>query len=118
MFERPEIREKYGYTYDGDAPFYVGSVVNDEYAFTIFKSEFVIENIKANILPADRKYLMDGTFDCIPKEFYQLVIISIEYENDVSCTMNMKYHMNLFASKISLIVVHLYFLRYFPYFLA
>lgn len=84
MFEIPEIREKYGYTYDGDAPLYVGCEVNDQYAFAIFKSQFVIDQIKANILPADRKYLMDGTFDCIPKEFYQLVIISIEYKNDVS----------------------------------
>lgn len=83
MFTAPEILQKYGFTYDHDAPLYVDTVVTPDYAFTIFKSQFVIDQIEEHIQPAERKYLMDGTFDRIPKEYYQLVIISVEYKNDV-----------------------------------
>lgn len=85
MFTRSDIREKFGLTYDNDAKFYIETVVNDDYAFTVFASEFVINTVNEHI-HGERKYLMDATFDCIPEAFYQLLIISIEYKNDVSTT--------------------------------
>lgn len=82
-FSRPEIIEKYGLTYDNDAKCYIETVVEENYTFTVFSSEFVI-NIVKNHIQGERKYLMDATFDCIPREFYQLLIISVEFMNDVS----------------------------------
>lgn len=76
--------ETYGYTMDNDAKLYIDTVVTSEYAFTVFASKFVIDFIKENIKPESRNYLIDATFDSIPKDFYQLLIISIEYQNDVS----------------------------------
>lgn len=81
-FEKPEIIEKYGKTYVGGDNFYSGTFLSPEYDFTVFSSPFVMKFIEENI--KDRRYLMDGTFDSLPKGFYQLLIISIEYQNDVS----------------------------------
>lgn len=67
-----------------DAKFYVDTVITTEYAFTLFVSKFVVDFIEKNIEPAARNYLLDATFDSLPKGYYQLLIISIEYQNDVS----------------------------------
>lgn len=85
--------EKYGYTLENDARFYAGTVSKSKYGFTVFASEFVIKFIEKNIAPKSRRYLMDGTFDKLPSPFYQLLIISIEYQNDVS---NFNYSILLF----------------------
>lgn len=76
--------EKYGHTFDGDSKFYFGTEIQKDFAFTVFASEFVINFVKNNITPRRRRYLMDGTFDSLPKGYYQLLIICIEYANDVS----------------------------------
>lgn len=83
-FSKPDIIEKYGYTLDGDTRFYIDTVVEHDFAFTIFASKYVIDFIENKIDPKSRNYLMDGTFNSLPSEFYQLLIISIEYQNDVS----------------------------------
>lgn len=59
-------------------------MITPNYEFTIFASQFVMSFIQQNIRPGDRNYLMDGTFDSLPNGFYQLLIIALEYENDVS----------------------------------
>lgn len=76
--------EKYGYNYENDGKFYIDTVVTPHYAFTVFASNFVIDFIEKNMEHTSRNYLMDATFDSLPKEYYQLFIISIEYQNDVS----------------------------------
>lgn len=83
-FEDRNIMEKYGYNLENDSKFYIGTVVEDDYAFTVFASIYVIEFIQKEIPHNARNYLMDGTFDSLPTEFYQLLIISVEYRNDVS----------------------------------
>lgn len=83
-FEDMKIMEKYGYNLESDSKFYIDTVVTSHYSFTVFASKFVIDFIEKNIEPASRKFLMDATFDSLPKDFYQLLIISIEYQNDVS----------------------------------
>lgn len=75
---------KYGYTLDGDSRFYIDTIVTQEYSFIIFCSQYVVNFIKDNIPVGSRHYMMDGTFGSIPKAFYQLLIIAIEYQNDVS----------------------------------
>lgn len=80
--------DKYGYNMEHDAKCYIDTVVTPHYAFTVFASKFVIDFIEKNIEPSTRNYLMDATFDSLPKGFYQLLIISIEYQNDVSEVIN------------------------------
>lgn len=83
-FTDPEIMSKYGYTLDGDAKFYLDTVVETDYKFTIFLSEYVQEFIGQNIAVGCRLYLIDGTFDKLPLDYYQLLTLSVEYLNDVS----------------------------------
>lgn len=83
-FSDPYIIERYGYNLESDFRFYVDTVIKKEFAFTIFASQFTINFVKENIAPQSRHYLMDGTFDSLPGNFYQLLIIAIEYRNDVS----------------------------------
>ena len=80
----PHIMEQYGFNLERDGKFYIETVIEDHYAFTVFASKFVIDFIQEQIQPNKRHYLMDGTFDSLPSEYYQLLILSIEYENDVS----------------------------------
>lgn len=81
-FKKPDIIEKYGNSYEGDGKFYIQTVLSPKSNFTVFASPFVMKFIEENI--KDRRYLMDGTFDSLPKGFYQMLIISIEYKEDVS----------------------------------
>lgn len=84
VFMEPEIMNKYGYTLDGDAKFYIETIVETDYQFTIFCSQFVIDFIEKKICIGSRKYLMDGTFDKLPVGYYQMLTVSVEYRNDVS----------------------------------
>lgn len=95
-FLDPEIIQKFGMNYERDCKFYIDTVITDFYAFTIFASKYVIDFIEENIEPKSRNYLMDGTFDHLPKEYDQLLIISIEYMNDVSyCCKYLTFHLSV-----------------------
>lgn len=83
-FLKPEILNEYGYTLDGDARFYLGTEIAEEYAFAVFYSDYVVKFIKEKIPVGSRFYLMDGTFDSLPEGVYQLLTISIAYDNNVS----------------------------------
>lgn len=84
-FKKPDIINKYGSTHDGDAKFYMDTIITKNYEFTIFASQYVMSFIQNYVEPEERRYLMDGTFDSLPKGFYQMLIIALEYQNDVSC---------------------------------
>lgn len=49
-----------------------------------FCSYFVKEFIEQNIPIGSRLFLMDGTFDKLPLNYYQLLIIAVEFRGDVS----------------------------------
>lgn len=83
-FQKAKIKEKYGDSYDADGKFYIDTVLTPNHDFTVFASPFVMKFIEDNIPDTSRSYLMDGTFDKLPKGFYQMLIISIEYQNRVS----------------------------------
>lgn len=83
-FLKPKILNDYGYNYDGDAEFYLGCSITEDYGFVVFYSDFVANFIKENIPVGSRYYLMDGTFASLPDGIYQLLTISIAYENNVS----------------------------------
>lgn len=84
LLKDEEIFDNYGQTLNKKHPFYVNSVVNEEYAFHIFASFAAIELVEKNIPPEKRNYLLDGTFKIIPSNLSQLLIVSIEYKNDVN----------------------------------
>lgn len=90
QFRNRDIVDKYAYTLDGDARFYIDTVIHmdvendEEHAFSMFASHYVIDFIEKYIPPASRNYLLDGTFDNLPLGFYQMLIVAIEYKNDVS----------------------------------
>lgn len=80
----PKIAEEYGYSMDKEHRFYMGSVVKKLFAFHVFASLAVINMIKEKIVPNERKYLIDATFKIVPRLFSQLLIISIQYKDNVS----------------------------------
>lgn len=60
-------------------------LVKTETFFTLFASLQMIDLIRQYIPPHSRRYMMDGTFDIIPLgPYYQLLLIYIEYRNNVS----------------------------------
>lgn len=79
----PKIFEEYGKSLNKQHHFYVGSDITEKYAFHVFASFDVVNLIEKHIPPAQRNYLMDGTFKIVPSMFQQLLIISIEYGNNV-----------------------------------
>lgn len=81
-FVKPDVLNKYGFNYEENAKFYIGTEVLPNHAFTVFASQFVIDCIQKNITL--RKYLMDATFGSLPEQFYQLLTITVEHKNNVS----------------------------------
>lgn len=84
-FNDNAIIEKYAFNLRKTKRFYIDTVVHGSDFFTVFASHQIIGLIEKFIAPKDRKYLLDGTFEIVPlTTFYQLLIIHIEYKNDVS----------------------------------
>lgn len=84
-FANENIFAEYGHTLDKRRPFYAGSKIKkNRYAFHVFASFGIIDLVRKHIPPNQRKYLLDGTFKIVPRQFRQLLIIAIEYKNDVS----------------------------------
>lgn len=84
VLKKPETFENFGHTLTKKNQLYIGSEVNDKFSFHVFASISVIEFIKENISVDQRFYLIDGTFKIVPRKLSQLLIISIEFKNDVS----------------------------------
>lgn len=81
---KPVIFEEYGKAFGKNNPhFYLGSDINENYAFHVFVSFDCVNMTEKYITPEHRNYSMDGTFNITPSKFQQLLIISIEYKNDV-----------------------------------
>lgn len=84
-FNDNEIVKKYAFNLRRTKRFYIDTVVNGAGFFTIFASHQIISLIEKFIKPEERKYLVDGTFKIVPlNSYYQLLIIHIEYKNDVN----------------------------------
>lgn len=91
-FENAVIMDQNGLNLRKTERFYVNTVQKNLYSFTLFASREIIKMIEQHV-PEKRRYLMDGTFSVRPAGFSeQLLIIYIEYKNDVSVT----YHIESF----------------------
>lgn len=84
MLNEPNILEEFGRTLDKTKQLYFGSVVRPAYTFHVFASEQIMSNIERHMSNTKKNYLIDGTFRIVPRLFYQLLVITVEYKNDVS----------------------------------
>lgn len=83
-FRNPATMEEFGWNLRKTHRFYVDTIEIESSAFTLCVSHQIINMIEQNIPPGNRHILMDGTFDVTPIGcFYQLLVIYIEYKNDV-----------------------------------
>lgn len=83
-FEQKDVQAIFGSTLDGKNKLYFSTLIEDDFSFIVFASEKVMSLIKKFIPIENRRYLIDGTFKVVPRIFYQLIVIAIEFENDVS----------------------------------
>lgn len=81
-FENSKTFEAFGYNLRHTEIFYIATVINPLNSFSLFGSYEVMKIIQ-KFIPEKRKYLLDGTFDVSPTGYYQLLVIYIEYQNDV-----------------------------------
>lgn len=82
-FEKVELLNTYGHNLRQTEIFYVATVDEADSSFVLFESRQVTKMIE-EFIPENRNYLLDGTFDVTPVGHYQLLIIYIEFQNDVS----------------------------------
>lgn len=88
-FKNSETFTDFGLNLRETEHFYIDTIVETEFSFTIFASHQIINLTKEHIPPGQRRYMMDGTFDVTPLgSYYQLLIIYIEYKNDVGFNLN------------------------------
>lgn len=83
ILKSPEIAKEFGFTLDNNSEFYADTVITPDHSFHVFKSHTTVKFIEEHIPPKQRNYLLDGTFSVVPKQFRQLLIICIEFMNDV-----------------------------------
>lgn len=87
MFGMEHIMNTYGKSLDEGHIFYVDTVIEEDFSYTIFKSKGIC-NIIDRLPKAQRKFLLDGTFKSCPRGSYdQLLIIYLEYYNHVRFTV-------------------------------
>lgn len=101
QFQNHKIMEEYGYNLEHDSKFYVGTKIAEDYGFVVFKSQYVVDFIKESIPAESRHFVMDGTFDSLPEGFYQLIIIAVEYKNEVSATHHIYIYFHSFVVHLS-----------------
>lgn len=84
-YQNPTVFQEFGLDLRAKNRFYIDTVVTkkNDSSFTLFASFPIVEMIKEHISPKDRNYLLDGTFSVTPVGYYQLLIIYIEYMNDI-----------------------------------
>lgn len=88
-FSTKSIMDKYGLNLRKTKKLYIDTVIRGTDFFTVFASHQVIELIEKFIPATDRRYLLDGTFKVVPiKKYYQLLILHIEFQGDVSLNFN------------------------------
>lgn len=86
-FNNKKVFNKLAFNLRGTKRFYIDTVVRGKDFFTVFASHQIIGLIKKFIPRENRGYLLDGTFKIVPlNKYYQLLILHLEYKNDVRCT--------------------------------
>lgn len=77
---------------NSDDQFYKGSYECDDFSYSYFASDHVMNNIRDNIPEEKREFLMDATFKICPLgKFYQLLIIYIAFCDQVSFQTALRY---------------------------
>lgn len=87
-YQDSDIAQKFGRNLRKTEQFYIDTVeLGPDIAFTLFASHQVLNLAKEHI-PFEEQIIMmdarmDGTFDITPLGYYQLLVIYIQYKNDV-----------------------------------
>lgn len=82
-FKDVNIFNEYGLNLRKTERFYIDTVVEPMYSFTLLGSSEVIKMIE-HIPAEERRYLLDGTFSIRPVgPYYQVLVMYIEFRNDV-----------------------------------
>lgn len=77
IFDDPATFERFGKSLGvNPEPFYRGTITIGEKVGVIFGSGDIIRNLNQT----NRRYYIDGTFSIVPQQFYQLLIVGVEYE--------------------------------------
>lgn len=85
MFSQQNIKDTFGMSLGPHKEeFYKDTVIEKNFAYTIFQSKGICNFVES--LPASqRNYMLDGTFQSVPRgDYQQLLIIYIEYCEHVS----------------------------------
>lgn len=81
-FANENVHHMYGQTMHADNvhknQFYRTTYACENFGYSVFASERIIDLISTNFDVAQRKYLMDATFSVVPLLFMQLLIIYFE----------------------------------------
>lgn len=112
MFQDENILKQYGYTLDNQRRLYFDTILGKSHSFSIFGSTAAIEFVKEHIPPGTRNYLLDGTFNIVPRCFYQLLTIAIEYKNDVCSIFLINYNFYMCVSLFVSLYVNLFIRLY------
>lgn len=92
-YENETVIENYSRTKHEktDSQFYKGSYSCDDFSYSYFASDHVMDNIRINIPENQRAFLMDATFKICPMgEFYQFLVIYIGFCDQV-CRVWLRY---------------------------
>lgn len=108
LINEPNNLEEFGRTLDKTKQLYFGSVVKRDYTFHVFASERIIDIIRNHMSNAKKNYLIDGTFQIVPRLFYQLLIITVEFKNDVCINI-----FGIFALRFQTIYVDMWYINFF-----
>lgn len=94
-YQDSDITQKFGRNLRKTEEFYIDTFeLGPDTAFTLFASHQVLNLAKEHIPFEDQIIMMDGTFDITPLGYYQLLVIYIQYKNDVG--------FNLFSKALAL----------------
>lgn len=81
-FANENVQQMYGQTMHTDNvdknQFYRTTYKCDNFGYSVFASQRIIDLISSNFAIGQRKYLMDATFCVVPLLFMQLLIIYFE----------------------------------------
>lgn len=84
FFKDDKSIECFGKALTNNNKFYFDTKVGNNFAHQIYGSMATIKFVEENINACARNYVLDGTFQIVPKPFKQVLIISIEHNNNVS----------------------------------
>lgn len=86
VYKNKEIESKFTMSrYEENEKFYIDTIVEEDFAYSLFVSPTISNAIKGRTNLEQRNYIIDGTFNIVPisKQYKQLLIIHIIHADHV-----------------------------------